>query len=85
MEKQAGHAFPGLVGTQGSHNWDELTEVWVNLSIPSCDLDKRRPDGIHLCYDQSGIIQHSVIFEFTRANDKFEGFSGDKRSKTDTI
>ena len=24
----------------------------------------------------------SVIFEFTRANDKFEGFSGDKRAHT---
>ena len=82
-EKQAGLAFPGLVGTQGSHNWDELTEVWINLSIPSCDLDKLRPDGIHFCYDHSGFIQHTVIFEFTRANDKFkfEGFSGDKRAQ----
>jgi hypothetical protein len=60
-EKQAGLAFPALVGTQGSHNWDERTEVWVNLSIPSCDLDKLRPHGIHFCYDQSGIIiQHTV-------------------------
>ena len=74
-------AFPRLVGTQGSHSWDELTEVWINLLIPSCDLDKLRPDGIHFCYDQSGIIQHTVIFEFTRANDKFEGFSGDKRAQ----
>ena len=80
-EEQAGLAFPGLVGTQGSHKWDELTQVWVNLSIPSCDLDKLRPDGIHFCYDQSGIIHHTVIFEFTRANDKFEGFSGDKRAQ----
>ena len=80
-EKQAGLAFPGLVGTQGSHNWDALTEVWINLSIPSCDLDKLRPDGIHFCYNQSGIIQHTVIFEFTRANDKFEGFSGDTRAQ----
>ena len=39
-EKQAGLAFPGLVGTQGSHNWDELKEVWINLSITSCNLDK---------------------------------------------
>ena len=57
-EKQAGLAFPGLVGTQGSHNWDELKEVWINLSIPSCDLDKLRPDSIHFCYDQSDITQH---------------------------
>ena len=49
--------------------------------IRSCDLDELRPDGIHFCYDQSGIIQHSVIFEFTCANDKFEGFSGDKRAQ----
>ena len=81
MGKQAGLAFPGLVGTQGSHNWDELTEVWINLSIPSCDLDKLRPDGIHFCYDHSGIIQHTVIFEFTRAKDKFEGFSGNNRAQ----
>ena len=53
----------------------------VNLSIPSCDLDKLRKDGIHFCYDQSGTIQHTVIFEFTRTNDKFEGFSGDKRAQ----
>ena len=26
-ESQAGLAFSGLVGTQGSHNWDKLTEV----------------------------------------------------------
>ena len=65
----------------GSNNWDDLKEVWINLSIPSCDLDKLRPDGIHFCYDQSGIIQHAVIFEFTRANDKFEGLSGDKRAQ----
>ena len=81
LEKQAGLAFPGLVGTQGSHNWDELTEVWINLSNPFCDLDKLRPDGIHFRYDHSGIIQHTVIFEFTRANNKFEGFSGDKRAQ----
>ena len=63
-----------------------MTEVWVNLSIPSCDLDKLRPDGIHFSYDQSGIIQHTVIFEFTRANDKFEDFSVDQtRSKSDTL
>ena len=41
-------------------------------------MDKLRPDGIHFCYNQSGIIQHTVIFEFTGTNDKFEGFSGDK-------
>ena len=44
-EKQAGLAFPGLVGAQGTHKWDELTEVWINLSTPSCELDKLRPDG----------------------------------------
>ena len=80
-EKQADLAFPGLAGTQGTHNWDASTELWVNLSTPSCDLDKLRPDGIHLCYGHQGVIQHTVIFELTRVNDKFEGFSGDKRAK----
>ena len=30
-EKQGGLAFPGLAGTQGTHNWDALTKIWVNL------------------------------------------------------
>ena len=73
--------FPGLAGTQGTHNWDALTEVWVKLSTPSYDLDKLRRDGIHFWYDHLGVIQHTVIFEVTRAYDEFEGLSGDKRAK----
>ena len=80
-EKKAGLAFPQLDSERTGIDWNSLTDVWVNLSTPDCSLDKLRPDGIHIQYDQSDQILQSVIFEFTRTNDRVADFTGDKKAQ----
>ena len=79
--KKAELAFPQLAGEREGIDWNSLTDVWVNLSTPDCSLDKLRPDGIHIQYDQSDQILQSVIFEFTRTNDRVADFTGDKKAQ----
>ena len=63
------------------NDWNSLTDVWVNLSTPDCSLDKLRPDGINIQHDQSDQILQSVVFEFTRTNDRVADFTGDKKAQ----
>ena len=52
-----------------------------NLSTSDSSLDKLKPDGIRIQYDQRDRILQSVIFEFTRTNDRVADFTGDKKAQ----